>query len=53
MDTRNAISDLESISVKSEIFKLDMYDRAKIDNVVRWLKEIDKAFFEKQKLFGG
>jgi hypothetical protein len=51
MNTLEAISELKKISERSEIFKLDMWDRAHIDDIIKWLAELDKAFFEIQKLF--
>ena len=47
MDAISAIKELERIMEKSETFKLDIYDHAKIDGVVRW---IDKSIVGDKQL---
>lgn len=53
MNAIEAISQLKSLSEKSKTFKLDMYDRAHIDDIIKWLEEVDKAYFAIEKLFDG
>ena len=53
MNNLDAISELKYIIEKSEVFKLDVYDRAHIDDIIKHLEELDKIMISLFKLTGG
>jgi hypothetical protein len=43
MNILESIRELESVMEKSETFRLDMYDRAHIADVIRFLRKMDES----------